>query len=62
MTPARSFRLASGDRLRVDPRPREVWLTLLEAPISRDVERLVVLTREEASGLSRVLAKIVETE
>jgi hypothetical protein len=60
--PARHFRLASGDRLRVEPRPREVWLSLLEAPISRDVERLLVLTRDEARGLIRVLTAAVETE
>lgn len=51
------WRLASGDRIRVGMQPSEVWLSLLEAPISRDVQRVVVLTREEAALLAQELTR-----
>ena len=52
------WRLHSGDRLRVDTQDSgEVWLSLLEAPLSRDVQRMVILTRDEASLLAQELMR-----
>lgn len=58
--PERWFRLDSGDRLQVQPLRDAIYLSLLEAPISRDVHRLVRLSREEAAGLVRVLNRLLE--